>query len=284
MANNFYHELVQHHPKLPAMIAVVEAKDIDEYFRQDPFIPPHWHRSIEMTYIEKATVELKIGNQESIIKDDFTFVNSGEVHSIRALSYNPQSRCIIVLISYDFILNQYPDFAYLTFDLHRHEDHQHLKEIFEKIAYYYQSNDHYHYLDIIACLYMLLSELLRNYQVIEHHIHKKYETQDKIKEVLNYIHNHYQEELTLEQMADIFHSSKEHFSRLFHQTIGIPFSHYLTNYRLYQSMNDLISSKMSIQDIARVHGFANVSSYIHCFKKTYQATPLQYRKNINKSQ
>lgn len=99
--------------------------------------------------------------------------------------------------------------------------------------------------------------------------------------VLAYIHDHYQEDLSLNKMTSIFYVSKEHFSRQFHHYVGKSFKEYLMSYRLYKAYDDVISTSKTIQEIAYDHGFLNVKSFIKLFKETYHSTPFQYRKKIS---
>ena len=61
--------------------------------------------------------------------------------------------------------------------------------------------------------------------------------------------------------------SEEHFSRSFQKIFGINFKKYLTEYRLFQSYNDVVYSNLTIQSIALRHGFSNTKSFITEFKK-----------------
>lgn len=99
-----------------------------------------------------------------------------------------------------------------------------------------------------------------------------------IKAVIHYIEQHYQESLTLEQLAKIANYSEFHFSRFFKQETGMTCVEYMNNYRLEQALQALLRQTRPITDIASEHGFENVSYFIKCFKRKYQQTPAQFRK------
>lgn len=276
------HERVEHPEQIPAMIAILDYKNLKQYFPSDIFIPSHWHRSLEITLIENAEVYLRIKDHETKIENDFTCVNSGDVHSLRAGILQKDASCIILLISYDFIKQHVPDFDHIVFDLHKCEDHTPLKQIYYHLRDLYVNQDQFSYLLITACILEILQHLLANYQKPRYDIkHKSSRNEDQIKQILTYVHNHYQEEMTLQDMALNFHMSKEYFSRQFHQNVGKTFLDYLSNYRLYKAYDDVIQSDMTIQDIARKHGFYNVRSFIKIFHEAYHETPLQYRKKMS---
>lgn len=279
----YYHEHVLHKEKIPAMIEVLTLEDLAIYFPKEMFIPAHWHRSLEISLIENAEVVLQVGNRTEHIEDDFTCVNSSELHALRAEKVKENSRCILLLLSYDFIKQYYPDIDLVYFDMSCQKNHDELKALYYRLADLYRHQDEWTYLEINACLLEILSHLLRHYTRKKHDM-KTTKYQEVIKQILAYIHQHYQEPLTLSSVADYFHVSKEHFSRQFHQYVGKTFKDYLSNYRLYKAYDDIVSSDLTIQVIASKHGFYNVKSFINLFHEMYGLTPLQYRKQIKKSQ
>lgn len=277
--DKYRHERVEYNNQIPAMFAVLDQSQIKKYFPTDIFIPSHWHRSLEISLIENAEVILQIGEKEQLIEDDFTCVNSGIVHSLNAKSLKKNSSCIILLISYDFIKSYYPEIDNIYFDLSKNKDHESLKVLYYKLKELHLNQASYSYLDITACILEILSHLLREYKVQRSDIENKlYKNQDRIKDILNYLHEHYMEELTLNYMAEMFYVSKEYFSRQFHHYVGKTFRDYLVSFRVYKSYEDVVKSNMTIQDIAGKHGFLNVRSFIKAFTDTYNETPLRYRK------
>lgn len=104
---NYTYEKIEHTDQIPALIAIVRKKDIDQ-FPNDMFIHSHWHRSIEVSLIEHAKCILQRGSHKEIIENDFTCVNSGEVHSITPVRFDEDVHCIILVIAYDFVKQVYP--------------------------------------------------------------------------------------------------------------------------------------------------------------------------------
>lgn len=277
----YYHERVEHHDQIPAKIIYLNSESIHQFLSHDIFIPTHWHRSLEISYIENAEVILQIQDKEYCISNDFTCINSGIVHSLRAKTIDDNANCMIVLFSYDFIKQYYPQIDDIVFDLNLKKDHSELKQLYDELKHLYFHQDSYTYIDINACLLRILALLLREFKVLKGPIKIK-RNQDIIKDVLTYLHDHYQEDLTLYQLADLFHMSHEYLSRQFHHYVGKTFRDYLSSYRLYKAYDDVVNSYMTIQDIALKHGFLNVKSLIKIFRETYGMTPLQYRKMSNK--
>lgn len=275
----YRHEFIKQNDKLPAMIAVLEESQIQTTFPNEIFIPAHWHRSLEISWIEHAQVVLEIGEHKQLIEDDFTCINSGVVHSLRCQKIKQDPSCIIVILSYEFLKQIVPEIDEVYFDLQLQKDHSDLKILYKKLKELYQSQTPYAYLDIIACLFEVVSLLMKNYQKPKDEYAKKTaKNQDQIQQILTYLQEHYDQDLSLQKIAEQFHMSKEHFSRQFHHYVGKTYRDYVSSYRLYQAYHDVIHSDLCIQDIARKHGFVNVKSFIQAFTKSYQETPLKYRK------
>lgn len=271
-----YHEIILNKNKIPAMIEIVDQKYYQNMIDNHTFIPVHWHRSLEISYIENASVILQIASSEQIIQNDFTLINSGEVHSLKVKELYDNPKAIIVVISYDFIKEYIPDFDEMKFDLSLEENHDDLKEIYQRLEKYKINQDEYSSLSLTSCILEILYLLVKNYSIKQISNKSNYTVQ-QVKHVLDYIHNHYQEDLTLSNVSSVAHLSKEHFSRQFSLCVGKGFKEYLTQYRLYKAYDDVIHSNKTIQDIAYFHGFSNVKSFIHAFSECYHETPLRYR-------
>ena len=103
---------------------------------------------------------------------------------------------------------------------------------------------------------------------------------EKIKGILEYIREHFGEEITIRQAAELCFYSESHFMKYFKQYAGMPFIQYLNDYRLTMASRLLISSEASILDIAAEVGFDNLSYFNRLFKKRFYVTPREYRKRF----
>lgn len=277
------YEKIVHSNQIPAMITILRKEEIHHFFQNDLFIPAHWHRSIEVSLIDHASVVLQVGKEKTVIENDFTCINSGVVHSLWGNSYDEEVHCIIVILSYDFVRKVYPNIDDVVFDLSIKKDHQDLRLLYQKLEKLYLHQNETTYLSIAACLLEILQCLLDNYMIPKDKtMRNSAKNQEKIKKVLSYLHDHYQEDLTLKSMAQHYSMSPEHFSRKFHNYTGRTFRDYLTNYRLMKAYDDIVNSDSTIQDISQKHGFLNVKSLIKAFSENYGETPLKYRKKRQK--
>ena len=100
----------------------------------------------------------------------------------------------------------------------------------------------------------------------------------RLQAMLNYIHHHYQEALSLDDIAAYANISKSEALRCFHEGIQTTPISYLNEYRLSQAKEQILSTSSSITAIAGNTGFENTSYFCRIFKKKYQISPNQLRK------
>ena len=86
------------------------------------------------------------------------------------------------------------------------------------------------------------------------------------------------DKITIRDIAEVTGFSESHFMRYFRNIMNTTFVDYLREYRLTMAARLLTSSESSILDIAVESGFENLSYFNRTFKKKYQMTPHEYRK------
>lgn len=105
-----------------------------------------------------------------------------------------------------------------------------------------------------------------------------YRKNEKIRELIDYIQEHYQDNLNLDHLAQLMGYSKPHFMAVFKQHTGVSCTEFIIHFRLHKAKEALIQSNKPILDIANQCGFNNLSNFNRQFKAYYQQTPSQYRK------
>ncbi|MBD2463525.1 helix-turn-helix transcriptional regulator [Oscillatoria sp. FACHB-1407] len=99
-----------------------------------------------------------------------------------------------------------------------------------------------------------------------------------LEKVIDYIHTHLDQEVTLPQLADLTGMSQYYFCRLFKQSIGMPPYQYLLQQRVERAKQLLLEHKFSIADIALQCGFANQSHLNRQFKRIVGVTPFVFQR------
>lgn len=96
--------------------------------------------------------------------------------------------------------------------------------------------------------------------------------------VMEYIHEHYAEPVSLEQAAARVPISPYYLSHIFRDELGMTFLEYVTRVRIEEAKELLVSTDMRIRDIAAQVGYDDAGYFAKVFRKTVGVTPNQYRK------
>ena len=98
-----------------------------------------------------------------------------------------------------------------------------------------------------------------------------------MSEIISYINEHFQQDLSLDILASKTNLSVYHFTRSFTREIGVSPHQYIIKTRLSAAKYLLKSTETSVKDIAFSTGFNSESSFCITFKKWEHVTPSQYR-------
>ncbi len=101
----------------------------------------------------------------------------------------------------------------------------------------------------------------------------------RIQNVLDYIEDKLNEKLTIEELARISFFSRFHFHRIFHAVVGDPVMEYIRKRRLSCAALDLLGSNRRITDIAFDYQFNTHDAFTRAFKRFFEISPDEYRKN-----
>ncbi|MGP4039777.1 AraC family transcriptional regulator [Gracilibacillus sp. D59] len=117
---------------------------------------------------------------------------------------------------------------------------------------------------------------------IMHHIKNRSEQQyhSLSEQVIHMIHEEYDQELTLESVADRLHYNASYLSNLFRRETNMSFSEYLAQYRIEMAKEWLENTKMPVKDIANKLRYNNSQNFIRSFRKNVGMTPGNYRKKM----
>ncbi|QPC80530.1 AraC family transcriptional regulator [Phototrophicus methaneseepsis] len=98
-----------------------------------------------------------------------------------------------------------------------------------------------------------------------------------IATVCDYLEAHYEQNITLETLADLVHISPYHLARLFQRHTGISPHKYLENIRIRHA-EQLLTMDMPIADVAFATGFSSQSHLTRTFKQILGTTPGEFAK------
>ncbi len=251
----------------------------------------HCHNAVEIILPIQNSYEvtLESSNQTFEVQQDEIFIiPSGEIHSLHPLS---DGRRLIFIFDdtllkmvrgYNGMRALVGKYLYLRPD----EDSQIYQEIYDRLISMsndYFNNSEFYEFSVYAHLFRILL-LMTHYQLTrvqeetghKNLVHAKYFRQ--FNSVLEYIGEHFTEELRLDDVADYCGFSKYHFSRLFKEYANTTFYDYLTQCRVKAAESFLEQEDMTITDIALQSGFSSISTFNRTFKLQKGCTPGEYRK------
>ena len=102
----------------------------------------------------------------------------------------------------------------------------------------------------------------------------------RIKEMLNYIHTHYGERLSLDKIASAASVGTRECSRCFQRSIRQSPMDYVNFYRIQIALELLTSTDHTITEISELCGFSSLSYFGKVFRQHTGVTPVQYRRNL----
>ncbi len=98
------------------------------------------------------------------------------------------------------------------------------------------------------------------------------------KDILAYIEEHYMQPLSLETISTTFGYSKYSFSHLFNSYFGCTLTDYVNSLRARCASSLLTETELSMTEIAMRSGFESLRTFYRAFKKNYNCTPSVYKK------
>lgn len=107
--------------------------------------------------------------------------------------------------------------------------------------------------------------------------HKESE-EDRMGKVHDYVMNHFQGKVSLEDAADLANLSVSAFSRFFKSRMNRSFSDFLTEVRIAHACKLLHDTDLNVSEVAFSSGFHTLSNFNRLFRQRTQKTPLEYRK------
>ncbi|MBE7383468.1 MAG: helix-turn-helix transcriptional regulator [Leptolyngbya sp. SIO1E4] len=103
-------------------------------------------------------------------------------------------------------------------------------------------------------------------------------SRQKIRQVIDYIHDHLSQDLSLAELAKIVHVSPNYFATLFKETTGVPPHRYIIQCKIDRAKKLLRDREKSLSEIAHDLGFSHQSHLTYHFKRLVGVTPKTFQR------
>lgn len=256
-------------------------------------VPWHWHDELKAAIITEGAAIVAMGTQQyTIHQGGAFFINSGVLHGawnvdtsacrFHSLVFHPRlvggSIDSIFWQNYIEPLLTHPTLKSFVFDpsVNWH------KEAIDAIEEAWQNC----LLEESGYEFRIRSALSQLIFLLSSHLPANLTTPSpqslrdagRIKTMLQYIHDHYADEITLSQISRHAMISESECLRCFQKIIGTSPIQYVKQYRIQKASELLTTTDQKISDIGVLCGFQDISYFIKTFKKKKGATPSEYRK------
>lgn len=261
-----------------------------ERLEPGPLFESHWHEQFQFLYFEQGEALIRCNSQSYEIKPgNLMIINSNEIHYGEALSQHLVY--YIVKVDLNFLLSSHGDFCQIKyinpllqgrtrFQNHIIQDDQLTTEI-QKIFEEYTQQHTGCELAIKAHLYHIIVLLLRNYEqktLLKNMQERQQKSIHQLRTVLEYVDQHYSENISLSQMANLSNMSNQHFCRVFKNITGKRPMDYINYLRINKAVALLEKSNFNISEIAMAVGFDDSNYFSRLFKKYQKTSPSALRK------
>lgn len=258
-------------------------------------VSANFHDYIEVLYAFGGKFSIWLdGEFYEFSKGDIVVINSNELHHIviseldensgyYALRFNPDILYISdkTICEFKYIITFMPNHTPLqkVFKAEEFKDFDvgglmiNIYEEFMKKEYAYELLIKSHICRLFAWIYRYWKS--KDYCISET---ENLDLAAKLEGTIEYVLQHYSEDITARDMANYSNLSYSYFSRLFKRLTGKSFSEYLNATRVSEAEKLLLTSDMNITEIALEVGFSTASYFISQFKRQKGMSPKQFKK------
>ena len=100
---------------------------------------------------------------------------------------------------------------------------------------------------------------------------------ERVKDVILYIHNHIQEPLHRDILAEVAGFSVPHFHRVFTAQVGESAISYIRRLRMERAARKLRMGATDITEVARAAGYESHAAFSKAFKQQFGLSPSEFR-------
>ena len=254
-------------------------------------VPWHWHRAIEIFYIESGGLECYTPRGKMLFPAaSGCMVNSNVLHMIKALSHTETNVPLVHLFDVSMLAGKHgsrieqkyimPIVTATQIEMIPlfPENPAHKKILNLIFEAFHIPDDKFGY--EIKLQEALLEIWLMLFEQSIPVLNKKCESNknsDRIKQMMIYIHEHYAEKISIRELAAAAFLSERECFRIFHECLHLTPIEYMRSYRLQMACQMLANGDEPITCISHACGLGSSSYFGKTFREYTGYTPMQYR-------
>lgn len=248
----------------------------------------HWHHELEFLFVAKGTAICLVGtNKIKLHQGCGLFINSSILHRFEAqgstfvpnIVFSPTLLAPESSLIYEKYISPVinSSIEYQIFNPHTTWQNHVLQLLSQVLAL--QETDENNELCTIQLLFKIWDIMTKHIDLASSpsDLYRFNHKQARLQTMMQYIHDHYTEEITLETIAASASISKSGALHIFQSGIHISPVAYLIQYRLAQAAEQLCTTQKSVSSIAEETGFASSGYFCRKFRQHYHMSPNEYR-------
>lgn len=274
---------------------IASRAELDKYI--ECYVPWHWHRTVELFYVESGSIEYDTPKGKILFPaGSGGMVNSNVLHMTKAISQCEKNVQLLHIFDVSLLAGEQgsrieqkyiaPVITAVQIEIiplfpGNKEEERILKLLIDSFRL---SCDEFGYeiklREALAQIWLMLFELSSSMREKKDGYSK---SNDKIKLMMIYIHEHYREKISIADLAAAAYLSERECYRVFHDCLHMTPVEYITSYRLQVACQMLAKSQETVTVISHECGLGSSSYFGKVFREYAHCSPIEYRKKWQNS-
>ena len=240
-----------------------------EQYRSNGYFS-HSHRNMEIYGVVKGSVLVTIEGQQEVLTDgQIAVINGLENHGYEI---NGKAEIFFLHIGTRYLSNltaAYPQKRLPRWLM----DAQYNQQLYQRFCHILNKKEPVPELRRIGITCQLFADIIERYGVLEKQNHIRKDS-DIVAEVIQYIYDHYQENITLESLGKIFYLSPKAFSKKLRKRLNVDLRVFINDVRVQmviQFRNDPQYKEKTLQQIAMLCGFTSMSTFYRSYERNFKS-------------
>ena len=274
---------------------IASRAELDKYIGR--YVPWHWHSAVELFYMESGSIEYDVpGGKILFPTGSGGMINSNVLHMTKAISESEKNIQLLHIFDVSLLAGEQgsrieqkyiapvitaPQIEIIPLFPGNAEEERILKLLASSFRL---SSDEFGYeiklRETLMEIWLMLFELSHSMREKKGEHNK---SNDKIKLMMIYIHEHYREKISIPALAAAAYLSERECYRVFHDYLHMTPVEYITAYRLQAACQMLAKGQDAVTVISHECGLGSSSYFGKIFREYIHCSPIEYRRKWQNS-